>query len=103
MLTVAVDDGIRLHYREAGSGPALLFHPGFSSTLDMWNWLVRELAPTYRCITFDPRGHGASDKPDSEYTLDELAWPHQAVDRGQYPPWHELPTAARLSRRKISC
>jgi len=24
------------------------------------------------------------------YTLDELAWPHQAVDRGQYPPWHEL-------------
>jgi pimeloyl-ACP methyl ester carboxylesterase len=73
MLTVAVDDGIRLHYREAGSGSALLFHPGFSSTLDMWNWLVRELAPTYRCITFDPRGHGASDKPDSEYTLDEMA------------------------------
>jgi pimeloyl-ACP methyl ester carboxylesterase len=24
-------------------------------------------------VTYDPRGHGESDKPDSEYTLDELA------------------------------
>jgi pimeloyl-ACP methyl ester carboxylesterase len=70
---VDLDTGVRLHYRTAGGGPTLLFHPGFSNSLDLWNWLVRELAPTRRCITFDPRGHGASDKPDSEYTLEELA------------------------------
>ena len=66
--------------REFWFGPALLSHPGFSNNLDLWNWLVRELAPTHHCVTFDPRGHGDSDKPDSEYTLDELAedvaaWP----------------------------
>jgi pimeloyl-ACP methyl ester carboxylesterase len=73
MSFVNIDTGVRLHYRIAGSGPTLLFHPGFSNNLDLWNWLVRELAPTHRCVTFDPRGHGASDKPDSEYTLEELA------------------------------
>jgi pimeloyl-ACP methyl ester carboxylesterase len=72
MPTVVVDGEVHLHYREAGTGPTLLFHPGFSNNLDVWNWLVRELAPTHRCVTFDPRGHGASDKPDSAYTLDEL-------------------------------
>ncbi|MCK8646709.1 alpha/beta fold hydrolase [Mycobacterium colombiense] len=68
-----VDGDVRLHYRECGSGPVLVFHPGFSGTLDSWNWLVRELAPSYRCVTFDPRGHGDSSKPDSSYTLDELS------------------------------
>lgn len=70
---LTLEDNVRLHYREAGSGPVLLFHPGFSNTLDLWNWVVRELSPTHRCVTFDPRGHGDSDKPDSEYTVGELA------------------------------
>lgn len=72
MSAITVDDGTRLHYRVAGSGPALLFHPGFSNNLDLWNWVVRDLAPHRQCVTFDPRGHGASDKPDSAYTLAEL-------------------------------
>ncbi|MTD53213.1 alpha/beta fold hydrolase [Amycolatopsis pithecellobii] len=73
MSTISVDGDVGLHYRIAGSGPALVFHPGFANTLDVWNWVVRELAPHRTCVTFDPRGHGASDKPDSAYTLDELA------------------------------
>jgi pimeloyl-ACP methyl ester carboxylesterase len=68
-----IGTGVQLHYRIAGQGSTVLFHPGFSNNLDLWNWLVRELAATHRCVTFDPRGHGASDKPDSDYTLDELA------------------------------
>lgn len=73
MATVSVDGDVRLHYRRAGTGPALVFHPGFANTLDVWNWVVRELAPHRTCVTFDPRGHGASDQPDSAYTIDELA------------------------------
>jgi pimeloyl-ACP methyl ester carboxylesterase len=73
MPRISVDGSVDLHYRIAGSGPALVFHPGFANTLDVWNWVVRELAPHRTCVTFDPRGHGASDKPDSAYTLDELA------------------------------
>ncbi|UMP03423.1 alpha/beta fold hydrolase [Amycolatopsis sp. EV170708-02-1] len=73
MATMTVDGDVRLHYRLAGTGPAVVFHPGFANTLDIWNWVVRELVPDRTCVTFDPRGHGASDKPDSTYTLDELA------------------------------
>ena len=70
-VTVAKD--VQLNYRVAGAGPTLLFHPGFANNLDLWNWVVRELAPTRTCVTFDPRGHGQSDKPDSTYPIDELA------------------------------
>jgi non-heme chloroperoxidase len=73
MPRISVDGDVGLHYRIAGTGPALVFHPGFANTLDVWNWVVRELAPHRTCVTFDPRGHGASDKPDSTYTLYELA------------------------------
>ncbi|WP_113704639.1 alpha/beta fold hydrolase [Nonomuraea lactucae] len=73
MTKVTVGEGVRLNYRVAGSGRTLLFHPGFANTLDVWNWVVAELSATHRCVTFDPRGHGASDAPDSDYTLDEMA------------------------------
>ncbi|WP_255306195.1 alpha/beta fold hydrolase [Streptomyces sp. Wb2n-11] len=51
----------RLAYREAGSGPSLVFlHGGF---LDhrMWEEQIRAFAPHYRVIAFDARGHGGSD------------------------------------------
>lgn len=66
-------DGVRLVYSDTGSGPTLLFHQGFSLTRVVWDQLVDELAPTFRCITFDPRGHGASDAPATGYTVDRLA------------------------------
>ncbi|WP_033288203.1 alpha/beta fold hydrolase [Amycolatopsis jejuensis] len=82
MALITVDGAVRLNYRIAGTGPVLVFHPGFGNNLDMWNWLVRELAPHRTCVTFDPRGHGLSDKPDSEYTLDELAADTNALIEG---------------------
>jgi pimeloyl-ACP methyl ester carboxylesterase len=51
----------RLAYREAGSGPPLVFlHGGF---LDhrMWEDQLRAFAPHHRVIAFDARGHGGSD------------------------------------------
>ncbi|MET8953338.1 alpha/beta fold hydrolase [Streptomyces sp. NPDC004393] len=50
-----------LAYREAGSGPPLVFlHGGF---LDhrMWEEQFRAFAPRHRVIAFDARGHGGSD------------------------------------------
>lgn len=66
-------DGVRLVHSDTGSGPTILFHQGFSLTQMVWNPLLDQLAPTYRCITFDPRGHGASDAPAFGYTVDRLA------------------------------
>jgi pimeloyl-ACP methyl ester carboxylesterase len=73
MPNVVVDGTVHLNVRTAGSGPAVVFHPGFGNNLDIWNWVVAELAATHLCVTFDPRGHGLSDKPDSAFTVDELA------------------------------
>lgn len=61
-------DGLRIYYRVEGTGePVLLLH-GFLVTSDA-NWhfpgIVRDLAPEYQVITFDHRGHGKSDKPES--------------------------------------
>jgi non-heme chloroperoxidase len=33
---VTTDDGVRLHYLEAGSGPDLLFLSGWTITAELW-------------------------------------------------------------------
>jgi len=71
--TVTLRDGVRLAYSEAGSGPVVLLHPGFSLTRALWEPLVAELEGEFRCVSFDPRGHGESDAPASGYTIERLA------------------------------
>jgi non-heme chloroperoxidase len=57
--------GVRMHYRDCGSGAPILFLPGFAATLDTWNYAVLDLHDRFRCVCVDLRGHGASDKPVS--------------------------------------
>lgn len=73
MPMVEVGEGVRLHYREVGQGNPLLFLHGYACSMDVWDHQVLELSRDYRCITLDLRGHGDSDKPDSAYSLEELA------------------------------
>jgi non-heme chloroperoxidase len=63
------DDGVRLHYLEAGA-PAnhtLIFVPGW--TMPAWIWMPQILAfsRAYHVIAFDPRGQGDSAVPPSGY------------------------------------
>ena len=67
-----LETGIRLHYRDAGSGRPILFIPGYSANVDTWNYAVLDLHDRYRCLCIDLRGHGQSDKPCSSYTYDEM-------------------------------
>ena len=53
-------NGERLHYREEGSGPAILFIHSMGADSTMWRDQFAALADRYRCIAFDCRGHGAS-------------------------------------------
>lgn len=67
--TVTSSDGVRLAVQEWGNadGPAILFIHGFAQSNLSWTKQVRDpaLAAKYRMVTFDLRGHGQSDKPDS--------------------------------------
>lgn len=78
---VDLETGIRLHYRDGGTGKPILFVPGYSATVDTWNYQVLDLHDRYRCLCVDLRGHGDSDKPYSEYTYDEMCRDLQAFLR----------------------
>jgi len=60
---ITTSDGVRLHYLEAGSGPAILFVPGWTMPAEIWEPQLRHFAARYRVVAMDPRSQGASEKP----------------------------------------
>ncbi|MFL5065604.1 MAG: alpha/beta fold hydrolase [Xanthobacteraceae bacterium] len=54
---------ITLNYTEAGRGEPLLFIPGLVGLYTAWDYQMAHFSQRYRCITFDHRGAGDSDKP----------------------------------------
>jgi microsomal epoxide hydrolase len=60
-------DGVELHYLEAGSGPTLVFVPGWTMPAEIWQHQLRHFALTHRVIALDPRGQGRSEKPTYGY------------------------------------
>ena len=72
-------DGVKLFYEESGSGdPPLLLVHGWTCNHTHWAAQVAHFAPRHRVVTVDLRGHGQSDAPQQEYTMegfaDDLAW-----------------------------
>ena len=66
-------NGVRLHYRIAGTGsPVVLLH-GYAQTGHMWLPIVPSLAQRHTVIVPDLRGAGGSSKPESGYDKKTLA------------------------------
>jgi pimeloyl-ACP methyl ester carboxylesterase len=56
--------GVRLHYEDAGTGPAVLLHTGGGGDGRMWDLAGYTAALAgYRSLLLDHRGHGGSDCP----------------------------------------
>ena len=66
-------DGIKIRYEVTGEGPALLLTHGYSSTGQMWQGQLATLSPHFKVITWDMRGHGASDYPQDLAAYSEEA------------------------------
>jgi aminoacrylate hydrolase len=64
---------ITLNVEERGTGPAFVFIPGLAGLLNAWEYQIAELYRRYRCITFDHRGAGESDKPAFGYSTEVIA------------------------------
>jgi pimeloyl-ACP methyl ester carboxylesterase len=60
-------NGVRLHYRIAGSGSAIVLLHGYAETGYMWNPVIGDLARNHTVIVPDLRGAGGSEKPASGY------------------------------------
>ena len=69
------DLNLALEMRNPAGHPALLFAHGFGQTRGAWNSASAALADAgCRCVTFDTRGHGESDRvADGDYRMDQFA------------------------------
>jgi len=68
-------NGIRLHWVEAGAGPAVLLCHGWPETWYSWRHQIAALAAAgYRVLAPDMRGYGESGAPDAvaDYTIFHL-------------------------------
>jgi len=64
---------LQLSYDDVGSGePALLLLPGWCGDRSVYLDLVRHLAPGFRVLTLDWRGHGRSPEATGEFGEAEL-------------------------------
>jgi len=73
-------NGLRIHYLEwPGQGPPMVMvHPtGFLGRI--WAPYADQLAPRYRVVAVDTRGHGDSSKPESGYGWDQQASDLEAI------------------------
>lgn len=76
----ATYDGNRVRYENVGSGrEALVLVHGWSGDASIWRFQIPELAKHTRVIAIDLPGHGASDKPETRYTMDFFAGAVEAV------------------------
>lgn len=68
-------NGVTLAYQLRGpaDGKPLVFVNSLGTDARIWDDVVAELAPRYRILTYDKRGHGLSDSPAGPYLLDDLA------------------------------
>lgn len=55
-----IADGVRLRYRDEGSGPVVVLLHGWTLDLEMWELQVAALRGAFRLVRLDRRGHGQS-------------------------------------------
>ena len=60
------------HYRDEGHGECIAFVHGIGASGGIWDGVVERLAPRYRCVRMDLRGHGRSPKAPLPCYLDDF-------------------------------
>jgi pimeloyl-ACP methyl ester carboxylesterase len=63
---------VRSSFSVEGEGPALFLIHGIGASRASFAGLVPHLKSTFRCISYDLRGHGVSPTPRPPYTLEDL-------------------------------
>ena len=64
----------RVFYRLEGSAgrPVLILSHSIGTDQALWNLQVNDLLPHFQVLRYDIRGHGASDSPQGEYSVEML-------------------------------
>lgn len=73
MTYIEVDDGVRVHVQDLGTGPAVVLVSGFGLDHELWDRQVRVLSERgNRVVCVSQRGHGHSDRPLHGYDIERL-------------------------------
>ena len=64
MPILTTDDGMKLHYEEAGAGTPIVFVHEFAGDLRSWEPQLRHFSRRYRCIAYNARGYPPSGVPE---------------------------------------
>ena len=59
-------DGVKIHFKQMGTGRPVIFLHGFGTSLDTWRFVVETLEDEFRLVLLDLKGHGLSDRPRDE-------------------------------------
>lgn len=75
-------DGARVHYKSFGKGAtAVVFVHGWTCNMNFWRGQAAAFESATRVVVIDLPGHGASDKPQVDYSMDYFARAVDAVMR----------------------
>ena len=69
----ATVNGVRINYKIAGTGPAVVLLHGYTQTSHMWLPLIPRLSPSYTVIAPDLRGIGGSERTAGGYDKKTMA------------------------------
>ena len=65
--------GVRIHYEVAGQGPPLVFVHANPFDRRLWTYQIARFSQQFTTINVDIRGYGFSDKPETPFTLEDMA------------------------------
>ena len=70
----STNSSVNIFYQEYGTGKPVIFIHGWPLNHEMWEYQLAELPKhNLRCIAYDRRGFGKSDRPWESYDYDTLA------------------------------
>jgi len=74
MPIIQADDGCKINVETEGpaNAPVLILCNSLGTDLTMWDDQVPTLSQQFRVVRYDRRGHGKSDAPAGDYTMDRL-------------------------------
>jgi len=77
------EEPVNIYYEDSGNGRPVVFIHGWPLSGSMWEYQVTQLPQQgLRCITYDRRGFGKSDRPFTGYDYNTLAGDLKAVIDG---------------------
>lgn len=66
-------NGVTMRVAIEGRGPDIVFIPGGDTTAEGYSQQFERLSDSFRCISYDPRGAGATTSPPAPWTIADYA------------------------------